>query len=121
MKIGTFGDGWDGCERQLMEVHDGDDRCGCIRRALAADLRHLFATGRNPQLDDLDDLCPHCGATKGVCGDAGHRERSLPLHRTEAGWPRCAPPATAAAAPTARTPLSNAELNEVLRGVTGDE
>jgi hypothetical protein len=58
--------------------------------ALAADLRHLFATGRNPQLDDLDDLCPHCGATKGVCGDAGHRERSLPLHRTEAGWPRCA-------------------------------
>lgn len=89
--------------------------------ALAADLRHLFATGRNPQLDDLDDLCPHCGATKGVCGDAGHRERSLPLHRTEAGWPRCAPPATAAAAPTARTPLSNAELNEVLRGVTGGD
>jgi hypothetical protein len=58
--------------------------------ALAADLRHLFTTGRNPQLDDLDDLCPRCGATKGVCGDAGHHERSLPLHRTEAGWPRCA-------------------------------
>ncbi len=38
MKIGTFGDGWDGCERQLMEVHDGDDRCGCIRSALAAAL-----------------------------------------------------------------------------------
>ena len=35
--------------------------------------------------DDLDDLCPHCGATKGVCGVA-----ELPLHRTEAGWPNCA-------------------------------
>ena len=52
--------------------------------ALAADLRYLFATGRNPQLDDLDDLCPHCGATKGVC------DAELPLHRTEAGWPNCA-------------------------------
>ena len=44
---------------------------------------------------------------------------SLYIARRQGG--RGAPPATAAAAPTARTPLSNAELNEVLRGVTGGE
>ena len=44
---------------------------------------------------------------------------SLYIARRQGG--RGAPPATAAAAPTARTPLSNAELNEVLREVTGGE
>lgn len=38
-------------------------------------------------------ICPSCGASASLplgmtCGD--HRPRPLPIHRTEAGYPRCA-------------------------------
>ena len=59
--------------------------------ALAADLRHLFATGRNPQLDDLDDLCPHFEGTCDRCGRPA-TYWSLPVDPTDDPMPQHTPP-----------------------------